>query len=247
MPIPTSAPISPPVAAPAPMPANAPMIGPAAMKGPSPGIASAPMPASKPRVPPIAPPAVAPAVVPSGALVFFSVASSRVTLLSGANMETSSLRKPALISRSTAFSAPMRVGKIPNTAVFFPAITITSLVEFWKFAAPRLLGRGLVAFDCELVHDVAGSGDLDCFLLHVLAFLRGVHGSFQRDLAVLCDHLDVFPVRGESFVRHDRLPDLLHQLRITEIIFCLVSGSLILCAVALVDLGVIGRRSLSHE
>ena len=44
--MPTSAPVSPPAAAPAPAPASAAMIGTAAMKGPTPGIASAPIPTS---------------------------------------------------------------------------------------------------------------------------------------------------------------------------------------------------------
>src|SRR3979411_1924751 len=60
---------------------------------------------------------------PSGAFVFFSVASSLVDCWSGAKTDTSSLLNPAASRASTPFSAPVRVLKIPNAAVFFPAIS----------------------------------------------------------------------------------------------------------------------------
>ena len=68
-------------------------MGPAAIKGPTPGIASAPIPASTPKVPPITPPVVTPAVVPSGALVSLTCANSFVLLVSGSRTEMSPTRK----------------------------------------------------------------------------------------------------------------------------------------------------------
>ena len=61
---------------PTPSPARVAIIGPAAMKGPSPGNASAPIPANHPKAPPIRTPEPAPAVAPSGAFVDFSVIRS---------------------------------------------------------------------------------------------------------------------------------------------------------------------------
>src|SRR6266481_2453229 len=63
MPIPTRAPVIPPIAPPTPTPANVAIIGPAAISGPTPGIAKAPIPASNPSVPPNTAPVPPPAVL----------------------------------------------------------------------------------------------------------------------------------------------------------------------------------------
>src|SRR5262245_6919919 len=106
--MPTSAPVIPPTAAPTAAPLSAAMIGPAAMNGPTPGIASAPIPASHPKTPPTAPPVPAPVAAPSGALVFFSCANSRLLALSGNKTEISLGEKPDDFNRSTIVSACVR-------------------------------------------------------------------------------------------------------------------------------------------
>jgi hypothetical protein len=63
------------------------------------------MPANRPSVPPMAPPATAPVVPPSGALVCFSVANSRVLTSCESSTEMSDAEKPAATSASTPFSA----------------------------------------------------------------------------------------------------------------------------------------------
>jgi hypothetical protein len=69
MPNPIRPPTMPPVVAPMAAPLKAAMIGPAAMKGPTPGIASAPIPASKPSTTPGGSTRGGAVVAPSGALV----------------------------------------------------------------------------------------------------------------------------------------------------------------------------------
>src|SRR5437870_3806247 len=91
IPIPTSAPARPPTAPPTPAPARAATIGPAAMKGPTPGIASEPIPTSQPRIPPSTAPDPAPAVAPSGAFDALWVPSSRLLTDSGSSTATSEL------------------------------------------------------------------------------------------------------------------------------------------------------------
>src|SRR5580692_5326389 len=87
MPNPTRAPVRPPTPAPMAPPLSAAIIGPAAMNGPKPGMANAPIPASNPMVPPTTPPVLAPTVAPSGILVSFLCAKSRVLPLSGKSTE----------------------------------------------------------------------------------------------------------------------------------------------------------------
>ena len=61
--------------------------------------------------------------------MFFSLANSFEPSLSAINTDTSSCEKPAAWSRSTAVSAALREGKMPNAAVFLPAMTLSLYVE----------------------------------------------------------------------------------------------------------------------
>ena len=85
------------------------MTGPAAIRGPTPGMASAPIPANKPRVPPRTAPDPAPVAAPSGALEFFSVAIGLEPRFSGSSADTSAAEKPAFIKLSVAKSADATV------------------------------------------------------------------------------------------------------------------------------------------
>src|SRR5512140_2406951 len=186
MPIPIRAPIMPPAVPPMAAPLRAAMIGPAAMNGPRPGMASDPIPTSQPRTPPSTPPVPAPVRPPSGALVPFSWAKSRVPVLSGNSTEISVFMKPASFRSSTICIACASSRARQKTD--FLAIIIHS---------PWFL---LVCFQFQLI--VQPTNPMHCLgeAFERLLLLRIFHGPAQGHFSILGDDFDILGVRRKLVV-----------------------------------------------
>lgn len=95
-------------------------------------------------------------------------------------------------------------------------------------------------FDGKLVVNIACASDVGCFRFDVPALFVAVHRALEYHLAVFRDDLRVVSVSGNGLIRDDRLADVLHNLAVREIVFCLVGGGLGRVPVPFVDLRVVG-------
>ena len=97
------------------------------------------------------------------------------------------------------------------------------------------------AFDVQFAGDFAVAGDFGSLGFNRFLLVLGSHWPFQRDLTVLRNDLDVVCIRGERFVFHDGLSNLLRDVAIRTIVLLLICGRLILAPIPFVDFGVIRR------
>ena len=179
-------------------------------------MASAPIPASRPSVPPTTAPVPAPAVAPSGALVPFSWANSLVPRFSGSNTEISSVRKPAPTRLSTPVSTCVLSRKMPNTAVFLPAIDFSSLKSC----------QSASGLDCDVVGHVSGASYFGCLLCNSFLLFSGANRALERYFSVLRDDLHVVCISGKRFFVHNRFSNFLHDLAIVQVVLALIGGRL---------------------